>query len=60
MSYFWVGVNMPNIVDQRGFFKELFREVILEVMHEEKINFYDSVFPSANKDELADIETLYG
>ncbi len=51
---------MLSTTEQREFFKEIFREVILEVMNEERIDFYNSIFPKAADAEIEEIENLYG
>jgi hypothetical protein len=51
---------MINTEEQKKFLKEVFREVVLEVMNEEKLSFYDSIFPNANKAESEEIEKHYG
>ncbi len=40
--------------------KEIFRDVINEVIREERIVFYDSIIPFASRPETEDIEKLYG
>ncbi len=51
---------MQNLVSQKEFFKEVFREVIKEVMLEEKLSFFDSIFPYASKKESEEISEIYG
>jgi hypothetical protein len=51
---------MIDLVEQKDMLKEAFREVILEVMHEERLNFYDSIFPKVSKNENAEIIENYG
>ena len=51
---------MLTTTENREFFKEIFREVIVEVMNEERIGFYNSIFPMASNDEIQEIEEHYG
>ena len=51
---------MISVLEQKGVLKELFREVILEVIHEERISFYDSIFPNASKEESEEVNKMYG
>ena len=46
---------MLTTTENREFFKEIFREVIVEVMNEERIGFYNSIFPMASNDEIQEI-----
>lgn len=51
---------MENNLEQKEFLKEIFKEVIHEVIIEERISFYDSIFPVASEKEMAEIESIYG
>ena len=51
---------MINLIDHKEFLKEIFREVIQEVISEERLRFYDSIFPMASIKEIEEIEELYG
>jgi len=54
------GVEMINVVEERNMIKEIFRDVINEVILEERISFYPTIVPVASKAEIKDIEKLYG
>jgi len=51
---------MINIIEEKKLIKELFRDVIKEVIKEERISFYQSVVPAVSKAETEDIEERYG
>jgi hypothetical protein len=53
------GKEMELVLDQKEMLKDIFREIIKEVIQEEKISFYDSIFPLANNKESKDLETMY-
>ena len=51
---------MINTLSERNIMKEIFRDVINEVIREERINFYQYVIPTVTKLESRNIEKLYG
>lgn len=51
---------MPDILKEKTFIKEMFRDVLLEVIKEERINFYQSIIPTASASEIKEIEKSYG
>lgn len=51
---------MINIIEERKLIKEIFRDVINEVIREERISFYNSIIPLVPKQETDDVEKLYG
>ena len=51
---------MINIIEEKKMIKELFRNVIKEVIQEERISFYQSVIPVVSKSETIDVEERYG
>jgi hypothetical protein len=51
---------MINTVEERDLIKEIFRDVINEVIREERISFYPAIVPIASQAEIDDIEKLYG
>lgn len=51
---------MIDILEQKEILKSVFKEVVLEVIHEQKISFYDSIFPNATQNEVVEIEQTYG
>ena len=51
---------MINIIEEKKMIKELFRDVIKEVIQEERISFYQSVVPVVSKSETEDIKERYG
>ncbi len=51
---------MIDIIEERKLIKEIFRDVINEVIREERISFYNSIIPLVSKQETDDIEKLYG
>lgn len=51
---------MTGTLKERKIIKEIFRDVINEVIREERINFYQYIVPTASESELNNIEKLYG
>jgi hypothetical protein len=51
---------MTDILEQKSYLKDIFREVLHEVIREERINFYQSIIPEATEAEIKDIEKRYG
>lgn len=51
---------MISLIEKKGVIKEILREVVLEVMHKERLSFYDSIFPNASNLEIEEISKLYG
>lgn len=51
---------MTGTLKERKIIKELFRDVINEVIREERINFYQYIVPTTSESELNNIEKLYG
>jgi hypothetical protein len=51
---------MTGTLKERNIIKEIFRDVINEVIREERINFYQYIIPVASQSEISNIEELYG
>ena len=50
---------MNEFIEQKDIIKEIFRDVIYEVIREERINFYQTLFPNVSLKENQEIENLY-
>lgn len=51
---------MISILEERETIKELFRDVINEVILQERINFYPKIIPIVSQAENENIEKNYG
>ncbi|MCL5990834.1 MAG: hypothetical protein M1419_01870 [Bacteroidetes bacterium] len=51
---------MPDILKEKTLIKEMFRDVLLEIIREERIKFYDTIIPTVSDEEMKDIEKRYG
>lgn len=51
---------MISILEERETIKELFRDVIKEVILQERINFYPKIIPIVSDAEIENIEKYYG
>lgn len=51
---------MINLAEDRNAIKEIFRDILHEVIIEERVKFYPTIVPIATKAEINDIEKLYG